>query len=69
MGLIKKVDVPKYFAARRAMRSNVLPHATRPQASGAAGTEPVSAKASAAKLLEDFPQERSSSSVIVLPKA
>jgi hypothetical protein len=63
MGLIKKIDVPRHFAARRAMRLAagfpvVLPH-------GVAGVGPTGAKSSAAKFIEDFSVEHSSPAAIV----
>jgi hypothetical protein len=66
MGLIKKIDVPRHFAARRAMRlaagfPAILPH-------GAAGAEPARTKAAAAKFVEDFSAEHSSPAAIVPAK-
>ncbi len=69
MSLIKKVDVPEYFAARRAMRLNAIGRVIKPPATAAAGVVPVGAKGSAAKFIEDFSLEHSSSSAIVPPSA
>jgi len=68
MGLIKKIDVPRHFAARRAMRLAsgfpvVLPHGA-----GATGVELAGTKAAAAKFIEDFSAEHSSSAEIVPAK-
>jgi hypothetical protein len=57
MSLIKKVDVPQYFAARRAMRLGTL----RPSASGASAIEATAARVSAAKLKSDFSAKHPSS--------
>jgi hypothetical protein len=66
MGLIKKIDVPRHFAARRAMRlaagfPAILPH-------GASGVEAAGTKAAAAKFTEDFSLEHSSPAAIIPAK-
>jgi|HubBroStandDraft_5_1064220.scaffolds.fasta_scaffold103410_3 hypothetical protein len=66
MGLIKKIDVPRHFAARRAMRlaagfPAILPH-------GTASGEPGGTKAAAAKFVEDFSVEHSSPAAIIPAK-
>jgi hypothetical protein len=69
MSLIKKVDVPRYFAARRAMRLSAVPRATRSHVTEVAGVEAISANENSVKLVEDFSEAQSSSPVIVPPKA
>jgi len=69
MSLIKKIDVPKHFAARRAMRLVAARQVILPLATGVSGAEPAGTKADAEKFIEDFSPENSSSSVLVSPKA
>jgi hypothetical protein len=69
MSLIKKVDVPAYFAARRAMRRRVIPSLFPSPARAGAAVDPFDAKASAARIAEDFSLEHDASPVIVPPQA
>jgi hypothetical protein len=62
MSLIKKIDVPKYFAARRAMRLGSVQGLSRP------GTATDTAIAKEAKFTKDFSLEHSASSALVPPK-
>jgi len=62
MGLIKKIDVPRHFAARRAMRLAAGFPVILPQ--GAAGVEPAGTKAAGAKFIEDFSLEHSSGVIV-----
>jgi hypothetical protein len=66
MSLIKKIDVPKYFAARRAMRLGNVQGMSRPGATGGTLADP--AAANAAKTASDFSLGHSASSAIVPPK-
>lgn len=65
MSLIKKIDVPKYFAARRAMRLGSVHGMSRP---GAAATDTAGAIANEAKFTKDFSLEHSASSALVPPE-
>jgi len=69
MVLIKKIDVPKHFAARRAMRLVAARQAMQPHPIAAAGVKPVRAKENAVKSIEISSLEHSSSLLIVPPKA
>jgi hypothetical protein len=69
MGLIKKIDVPKHFAARRAMRLVAARQAMQPHPIAAAGVKPVGAKENVAKSIEKLSLEHPSSLLIVSPKA
>jgi len=53
MSLIKKVDVPRYFAARRAMRLGTLRPVNLPNGIGVSEIEATAARVSAAKLKSD----------------
>jgi hypothetical protein len=68
MSLIKKIDVAKHFAARRAMVRAAPRPVIRPLGARVSDAEPADAKANAAKFIEDFSLEHSSSSVHVPPK-
>lgn len=59
MSLIKKIDVPRHMAARRAQRHLATRLAIQPQA--AAIVEVTPPDASAAEFREDFSAEHSSS--------
>jgi hypothetical protein len=61
MGLIKKIDVPQYYAARRAMRLGIPRPVSQPKATEVSTTEAAGAKASATKFKKDFSLEHSSS--------
>jgi hypothetical protein len=65
MSLIKKIDVPKYFAARRAMRLGSVQGLSRP---GGRATDAAGAVANEAKFTKDFSLEHSASSALVPPK-
>jgi hypothetical protein len=54
MGLIKKIDVPQYYAARRAMRLGIPRPVSQPKDTVVAGAEAAGTKASAAKFKKDF---------------
>lgn len=69
MGLIKKMDVPKYFAVCRAMRVNAIRQVMQPHATAIEGVEPVGTRGNAAMSIEDFPLQHSFSPAIVPPKA
>jgi len=69
MSLIKKIDVPKHFAARRAKARAAARPGTQAHAAGAAEVDSAGAKANAARFIEDFSLEHSSPSLLVPPKA
>ena len=60
MALIKKIDVEKYFAARRAMRLGRLGFSSHPVA---AGTKPTGRVTKAPRLIGNRTPEKSSPSV------
>ena len=68
MSLIKKIDVPKYFAARRAMRLGSVQQMSRPGATARIASDPTATGANPAKFANDFSHEHSSSSGLVPPK-
>lgn len=68
MSLIKKIDVPKHFAARRAMARVAARPVIQPDAAAVSVLEPAAAKANAAMFIGDFPPGHSSSSVPLAPK-
>jgi hypothetical protein len=63
MSLIKKIDVPKYFAARRASRQGGAGRVIQPVATTATAIEPAGTKPNAATFRRDFSLEHSSPSV------
>lgn len=71
MGLIKKIDVPKYFAARRAAqlaaRLTAAPSLSHPEAIGVSEARPCRMSASASDFVADFSLEHSSSRVSPVP--
>ncbi len=69
MSLIKKIDVPRHFAARRAMARAAARLVIQAHATGTAEIDSDGTKANAAKFIEDFSLEHSSSALIVPPKA
>jgi hypothetical protein len=68
MSLIKKIDVPKHFAARRALHLAAARTVTPPVATGAPAIGHAGTRGNAAKFIEDFSLEPSSSSTAVSPK-
>ena len=66
MGLIKKIDVPKHFAARRAMRLASRQPVSLPDATGFSEIEPVSAAARASEFKKDFALEHTSSKLTTI---
>ena len=68
MSLIKKIDVPKHLAARRAARQFALRPAIQPRATVISETEPAGMKANAANFGEAFSLEHSSPKVLVPAK-
>jgi len=60
MGLIKKIDVPQYYAARRALRLGIPRPVIQPKATEASTTEAAVTKANTAKFKKDFSVEHSS---------
>ncbi|MGD0730263.1 MAG: hypothetical protein ABR956_03295 [Terracidiphilus sp.] len=69
MSLIKKIDVPKHFAARRAKARAAARLGTEVHATGAAEMDLAGTKANAAGFVEDFSMEHSLQSPLVPPKA
>jgi len=69
MSLIKKIDVEKHFAARRAMRQAAARPVSQPNATGFIEAEPAGAKTNAQGFIKDFSLEHSSSSVPFTPIA
>jgi hypothetical protein len=65
MSLIKKIDVPKYLAARRRNSQLAARFVIQPQAAVVSSTEPARAKSNAAAFREGFSLEHPSLSVIV----
>ena len=68
MSLIKKIDVPKYFAARRADRQRAALPAIQAHAAAISMTESTGTKASAAEFRKDFSLEHSSPAAILPPQ-
>jgi hypothetical protein len=68
MSLIKKRDVPAYFAARRALRLGSIRGLSRPGGTAVTAIDPAGAGASASEFAGDFPLEHSGSNAIVPPK-
>ncbi len=64
MTLIKKIDVERHFAARRAMRLGRIRPLSQP---GAARNAPAAAAKDTAAFREDFTQEHSSPEVSAAP--
>lgn len=67
MSLIKKIDVPKHFAARRALALAAARPVIQPHAAGALEIASPSGKANTAKFKEDFSLKQSSLDVAVPP--
>jgi hypothetical protein len=67
MGLIKKIDVPKYFAARRASRLVAARSVSYADATGVLEIRPRATSANASGLVADFDLENSSSGVSSAP--
>lgn len=61
MSLIKKVDVPKYFAARRAIRLVTDRPANQPIETGGERIEQACGRTSPAEFIEDLSREHSTS--------
>jgi hypothetical protein len=61
MSLIKKIDVKKHFAARRAMRRAAARPASQPGATAIPETKAADAKTSVQGFVEDFRIEHSAS--------
>ena len=59
MTLIKKIDVEKYFAAKRAMRRTGAQLVARPDASGILETKMTGTKTNARDFVEDFSAQHS----------
>jgi hypothetical protein len=59
MALIKKIDVEKHFAARRAMRLAGALHVSRTDAPVISGTKTTNAKMNAKDFAQDFSIEHS----------
>ncbi len=68
MSLIKKIDVPKYFAARRAMRQGSVQGMSRPAGTGGTATDLSGAVANEAKFKKDFSVEHSTPSELLPSK-
>jgi len=64
MALIKKIDVPQFYAARRAMRLGIPRPASQPKETVVSTAEAAATKASAAKFKKDFSLEHSSNTPI-----
>jgi hypothetical protein len=62
MSLIKKIDVKKHFADRRAKRRAEARPVSQPGATAVPATKASGAKTNAQALVEDFPLEHSASS-------
>ncbi len=67
MSLIKKIDVPKYFAARRALRLAAVRGSSPPRV-GASATDPACSSGNAKKSIQPSSPGHSSGA-IVAPKA
>jgi len=68
MSLIKKIDVPKYFAARRALRLGSIRGLSRPGGTVVSATDPAGAGASPSRFANGLSLEHSASSALVPPK-
>jgi len=68
MGLIKKIDVPRHFAARRADRRLAARCAIQPHGNEIPVAEPDCTAASGANFQEDFLLEHSSARALVVWK-
>jgi hypothetical protein len=62
MGLIKKVDVKAYFAARRGMSVTAALEASKQARGGFSNARPADAGAASAEFHQDFSSEHSSHS-------
>ena len=70
MSLIKKIDVPRHFAARRAERRLAAGFGMPPRvAEVSKKAEPVRTEANSVDFREDFFQDHSSPSMIVAAKS
>ena len=67
MSLIKKIDVPRHFAARRADRLRAARPVIQPHAAAISDTELTGTKASEAEFRKDFSLEHSSPTAAILP--
>lgn len=68
MILIKKIDVEKHFAAKRAIRRTGALRPTRPDVMVISATKTVDPKTNAQDFAEDFSTEHSSSGPVPLSK-
>jgi hypothetical protein len=68
MSLIKKIDVPKHFAARRALHQAAERAVSPPDAAGTSAIGPAGARGNAKSFPEVSSLEHFSSSEPVLPK-
>jgi hypothetical protein len=68
MILIKKIDVKKHFADRRAIRLAEARRMSQPNANGTPEIETDGAKANAQGFVEDFSAEHSLSDSVIPPK-
>jgi hypothetical protein len=68
MSLIKKRDVPAYFAARRALRLGSIRGLSRPGGTAVTASDPAGAGANASKSAGITSLEQSASSALVPPK-
>ncbi|MGA2050639.1 MAG: hypothetical protein ABSG96_23295 [Terracidiphilus sp.] len=68
MSLIKKIDVPRHFAARRAERARAGRPVIQPHATAISETELAGKKASATEFRKDFSLEHSSPVAILPPQ-
>ena len=67
MGLIKKIDVEKHFAAKRAMRRTGALLVSRPDTTGSSQNKTAGTKANAQDFVKDFSLGHSSSGAPVTP--
>lgn len=67
MILIKKIDVEKHFAAKRAMRRNGALRPSRPDVPSILALKTAGTQASATEFTEVFPLEHSSSNAPITP--
>lgn len=68
MSLIKKADVQKHFAARRAMKLAAARLGGKPDTAGLSEAASAATSPNAATFIEDFSLEHSSSGVSAPPK-
>jgi hypothetical protein len=68
MSLIKKIDVPRHFAARRAMALVAGRRVIQPGAAEVSALKPAAASVKAASFIRDFALQHSESSAPLLPK-